>query len=618
MDPPRRRAFRLGVAAAWLACAAVAAGSALAGDHAAGDLSPTAVHVDEDGFHSAAADSSCHPRVGERRVIEVVPDVFVAVGFDVANVVLVATEEGNVVIDVGSCDERARETRAALSEFAPGPTRAVVYTHHQIEQTGGGGIWADEPDVTIWASHAMPGEFLRQYMLLDLVELRRGTRQFGLALPEALRLASAMGRCPEPSSLYNVPSIRMPTETVHGEARFELGGIDFHLIEAPGETADHLMVWIPSVALLVVGDNLIRGFPEVHQVRGAAPRQPDAWIATLDRMRALAPRHLVSARHEPIAGREEVARALVDYRDALQWLRNETLRAINRGDSIDRAAETIHLPSHLAESPYLAEETSRVDWAVRAMYISYVGWFDERPEALYPVDRQSAARREIAMMGGPEEVLAAARQARGDGEHRWALHLLAKLRESGLADSQEWDEEYAAALTALSRETRASSGASYLANVAHETLTAAEPPAKWPCPDDATIQQIPLETFFEIMALRLKADRVLKVHESLVVYITDEERQFNLTIRRGIAEINEGKPLPDMPRPVAVMLTDGLTFRKMCMGVLSPIAAMATGKLEIRGNRLAAQRFASRFVCEQKFEYPAVGDLSGQATADER
>jgi alkyl sulfatase BDS1-like metallo-beta-lactamase superfamily hydrolase len=428
-------------------------------------------------------------------------------------------------------------------------------------------------------------------------------------------MPSTLGRNPDPSSLNTVPTVRMPTKTFRGETEFQVGGVTFHLIEAPGETNDHLMVWIPSLEVLAVGDNFIRGFPEVHHVRGAPLREPGQWVATLDAMRALNPKHVISARHEPVSGRESVRAALIDYRDALQWLRNETLRAINRGDSIDSAAETITLPKHLAESPFLTEDTGCVERAVRAIYTSYVGWFDERPEALFPSDQESIAQREIRMMGGHEAVLVAARKAGQDGDHRWALHLLAKLRDDS-AEPDAWREQYATTLKALAGEVSDSSGASYLVSAANELTSKAQAPELKKCPDDETIQQIPLETILDMMCLRIKTDRVLDVHESVVVYITDEDRQFNVTIRHGIAEVDEGEPLPEMPKPEAILVTDGLTFRKMCMGILSPVAAVAIGDLKIRGSRLAAMRFSRRFECKQLYEKPETSETVRLSASD--
>lgn len=556
------------------------------------DVEPT---VDETVTYSTQLSSE------EPRVIEVLPNVFVADGYDIAKTVVIATSDGNVVIDTGSCDDRAREMRAALVEHASGPTEAVIYTHHQIEQIGGGGVWADNPEVAVWAAESMPGEFLRQYVLLDRAVLRRGIRQYGLSMPEEMRIPVDTGRSADPSSLERVPMVRMPTETVQDEATFTVGDVEFQLFAAPGETKDHLMVWIPSLKVLIAGDNIGPGFPQVNHMRGSPPRSPDKWISTLDRMREFEPEYLISSQLQPISGSEEVLAALVDYRDALHWLREETLRAINRGDSIDQAAESIQLPERLAESPYLGESSDRVGWAVRAMYTSYVGWFDERPEALFPCDKQTAEQREVEMMGGPEAVLDAAQEARRDGDHRWALHLLAKLRNYKLDTTEQWAVEYAETLVDLSRELTDTHAANYLASMANEVMTSDQQEVSLPCPEDETILQIPVATFFEIMSLRLKTDCVMDKHESIVVYITDEKQQYNVTIRHGVLEVDEGEPLPGMPKPGAVLVADGLTFRKMCLGVISPLGALTQGKLEIRGNKLTAQRFTTWFHAEKRF-----------------
>lgn len=535
------------------------------------------------------------------RIVEVAPNVFVADGYDIAKTVVIATSEGNVVIDTGSCGDRAQEIRTAFAEHAPGPIAAVIYTHHQIEQTGGGGVWVDDAKIPVWAAESMPNEFLRQYVLLNKAVLRRGTRQFGLSMPEAMRIPLSTGRNADPAALENTPLIRMPTETVSDEATFTVGQTEFQLISAPGETRDHLLVWLPSEKVLIAGDNFGPGFPEVHHVRGTQSRSPEEWINTLDRMRALEPEVLVSSRAATLSDANEVRAALIAYRDALQWVKEETLRAINRGDSVDQAVETIALPEHLAASPYLTESECRIGWAVRSMYHSYVGWFDERPETLYPCNRQTVASREIEMMGGPEAVIDAARQAQQEGDTRWALHLLAKLRDSNPDAAADWAEDYKTTLQAISSETGDTSAASFLATLGEEAIAPETAGSKMPCPSDETLQQIPLTSYFDIMSLRLKRDYVLDRHEAFVIYITDEKQQYNVTVRHGLLEVDQGQPLPGMPKPAAILVVDGLTFRKMCLGLTSPLAALAQGKLEVRGNKLAAQRFTKWFHPDKRF-----------------
>lgn len=98
--------------------------------------------------------------------------------------------------------------------------------------------------------------------------------------------------------------------------------------------------------------------------------------------------------------------------------------------------------------------------------------------------------------------------------------------------------------------------------------------------------EVPLSVLFSQMAIRLKPDNVMNVHESAQLIFPDGNRRFVVTIRRGIAEVVEGDPLPGTPDPMAVLVTDAGTFRLMALNLLSPLTAFNEGKTEIRGSAL--------------------------------
>ncbi|MBX3413975.1 MAG: MBL fold metallo-hydrolase [Pirellulales bacterium] len=574
------------------------------------EAAAAAIDVADDTAAVVSVDTFLAEHVGEPQIVSVTPEVFVAVGYDLANVVLVRTPEGNVLIDTGSCSPQAALICEQMEEVAPGEVKAIVYTHGGIEQLGGAGVWVANRDVPVYGTRALEEEFLRQFVLLQSAEMRRGIRQFGMLLPEGDRTATAWGRMPEISQLEGVPNIRLPNQTFDDELVFTVGGVEFQLYAAPGESPDHLFVWIPAAKTLIAGDNFVSAFPKICGLRGSPQRNADRWIASLDRMRSLAPEHLISAHHLPISGSAEVLEALTIHRDTIQWLRDATLRAINRGEPVDEFAAKLQLPAHLVESPYLAPVTGCVEWAARTMYSSYVGWFDERPESLQPVAPSVAAQREIEMMGGADVVLAAANQAREQGDAAWAVHLLSKLERAGIdhdaaedvATEQAVHTSLAASLEGLAEKTQATDAKTYLASMATELRSGGWQNQPWPCPSDETLRQVPLEAFFRAMALSLKSDETADIHETYYVLISDEQRNFVLTLRYGVLEVAEGAPLPGTPRAQASITTDGLTWRKMCLGVANPTVEIMSGRAQVKGNLQMVRRFARYFDCPNKYE----------------
>lgn len=383
----------------------------------------------------ARLDAYCRQQHGQPRVERVSEHVWVALGHDIANVVMISTPAGKVVVDTGGSLERARVMRQALEQAAgPGPMLAVVLTHSHVDHIAGTNVWA-QPGTPIWASAEFIPHLLKQYSMFMPAEAARGRRQFGLHVRPELLPCSALGQRMDPQTLRETGAL-MPTHTFSGSQTLSFGGVEIELIEAPGETHDQIVVWVPGDRTLIPADDFYNAFPNLYTLRGTSLRPVEGWIKSLDAMRALAPEHLVPCHTNPLHGREAVGQALTNYRDAIQWLLDEVVRRANQGQDVETIAHEVSLPPHLAGLPYLAPTYGQLDWSARAIYDNYLGWFDGRPEALYTLAPAEAAAREIGLMGGPEKVLALARQALEAKDPRWALHLLAKLRQSGLPQGQ--------------------------------------------------------------------------------------------------------------------------------------------------------------------------------------
>ena len=542
----------------------------------------------------SALTDHCEDDIGPPRVIEVTNGVWVAIGYDLANTILVATEDGNVVIDVGMSPERARTAKEALLARAPGRTAAIVYTHSHIDHVGGASAWV-EPGTEIWATDAFAEHFVKQYARLRPAEARRGARQFGVDVDDASLPCAGIGRRIDLAAAGRT-GVRMPTRTFTGEAVLEVGGVRIELTEAHGETHDHLFVWVPSREVLLPGDDYYRAFPNLYTIRGTSPRPVDAWVASIDAMRRRSPAFLVPSHTVPVVGREAVAETLTRYRDGIQWVRDRVVQAANEGVPLDTIAETVGLPPGLADAPSLQPFYGQVDWSARAIYSNELGWFDGRPEALYPMETRDRAAKTVALMGGVERVWAEADGAI-EGDPRWALHLLSLLGDSELATvahGGRWATAKARALESLATGIGNANGRGYLLESAWE-LRGGVATAPLPEPDDALLDAIPVRTFFDVMASRLVPERSIDAHESVSFTFTDTGERFVVTVRRGIAEVVEGDPLPGTPAPVADVRTTTAVWRRLAADLRSPVSAVTSGDLSVGGDPAAFYTFTRRF-----------------------
>ena len=558
--------------------------------------SPADVESGKDMARPGLLSDQCGNMIGEPRVEQVSEHVWLAIGYDLASVILIHTPDGNIIVDTGMSPSRAEIIKKALAEKAPqGRVRAIVYTHSHIDHVGGASVWK-EPDTRIWASKNFLENLFKQYALFGPIETIRGKRQFGEDVSEAELPCSAIGRKADVQAALE-SGLRLPTDTFSGRQTLNIGGLDIELNEAHGETSDQLFIWIPADKTLLAADNFYRAFPNLYTIRGTEPRPVDAWIKALDAMRRKEAEHLVPQHTTPIHGKKDIAAALTLYRDAIQWVRDEVVRRANDGQDMNTIAENITLPAHLTGGAYTRELYGQVDWSAKGIYTGALGWFDGRAETLYPVTVKDAAQREVRLMGGPDKVIKLAEQAGQEGDFRWAIHLLTKLKDSALHDGKtrkDIDNRLADNYENLAAGIANTNGRGYLLQTAYELRNGFSKPKDAKLSEEV-VAEIPLDKIFSIMATRLIIDRTIDVHESVVFIFPREKTQFVITVRKGVAEIVEGDALPGTPEPLAEVTMDELTFRKVATKLTSAAAAVASGKVKIKGSRLGYLKFMSRF-----------------------
>jgi len=394
----------------------------------------------------------------------------------------------------------------------------------------------------------------------------------------------------------------VPTHTFTCKTSFDVGGVEFELVEAHGETHDHLFVWLPGKDALLCADLYYHSFPNLYSIRGSSPRPIRDWIRSLDAMRRLEPAFLLPSHTTPVRGKELINKQLTDYRDGIQWVYVATIRGANAGKSLDVLAEEIALPPHLRGQEALDELYGQIDWSVRAVYTNELGWYDGEAEALYRLPVEEQAQRIIGTMGGVEVVLRKVEEAVREGgreggneaELRWALYLLRLVKEAGEGGREGgWVRGLEVeALRWLGESVINTNGRGYLMQVALELegkATMSEPVL-----GSAFIEGIPISLILELMVTRLVPEKSVDVHMTAIYAIG--EHQYFVTVRRGVVEIEEGeKPLPGTPDPVGTFTTSEAVFRRIALNEMSPAVAVAKGEAKIEGDLVAFMRMNMMF-----------------------
>jgi alkyl sulfatase BDS1-like metallo-beta-lactamase superfamily hydrolase len=137
----------------------------------------------------------------------------------------------------------------------------------------------------------------------------------------------------------------------------------------------------------------------------------------------LGPEHVVPSHTRPVQGAAAARAALTAYRDGIKSILDQTIQGMMRGERPDELVQHVTLPPDLAGSPYLQEFYGAVEWTVRGIYADRVGWFDGNATNLFPLLEKDRAAKLVGLIGGPDQVLARAREALAAHEFEWAAEL---------------------------------------------------------------------------------------------------------------------------------------------------------------------------------------------------
>lgn len=304
-----------------------------------------------------------------------------------SNTFLVVTPEGNVVIDTSGPAGSIVHHRM-LSAVSSAPIKAIVLTHGHGDHTGGVARWRQSGTDII--THRSFPEFLQYQRRLAGFFQSRNAAQFGVAAR------------PAPNAPAAAPID--PTKTFDERLPLTIGGVAFELLHTPGETPDHLTVWIPQYRAAFIGDNYYDSFPNIYTLRGTRPRWALDYVESLNAILALDPEIVLPSHGQPIRGRDEIRRRLTRYRDAIQFVHDETVKGMNGGKDVFTLMREITLPADLD----IGETYGRISWSVRGIYEGYAGWFDGNPSTMFGTTA-SAYGEIVKLAGGPAHVIARAR-----------------------------------------------------------------------------------------------------------------------------------------------------------------------------------------------------------------
>jgi alkyl sulfatase BDS1-like metallo-beta-lactamase superfamily hydrolase len=529
---------------------------------------------------------AAHTAEFEKEVYQVTDGVHQAVGFGLANSILVEGDQCVVVVDAMGSVESAGAVRAAFEEISAKPIGALIYTHNHVDHVFGGKGFVPEGEVEVIAHETTEFYIDRLVNIIRPVISRRSARMFGTYLPREGddRMENAgIGPHLELGPGGGTVGLVRPTRTFRDQLELELCGVRFQLFHAPGETNDQIFVWLPEKRLLMPGDNIYKAFPNLYTIRGTLYRDVLEWSRSIDEMRALEPEHMAPSHTRPVSGAEGISEILTAYRDGIQYVHDQTIRGINRGLTPDELVEEVQLPPHLKNHPYLQEFYGTVEWSVRSIFTGYLGWFDGDAASLSRAGPDQRARDFVELAGGEEALLAATRAALSEERYPWAAELATQLLRVD-PDLEEVRRLKAAALRALGQRSISSNGRNYYLTQARELEGSVEIARDQKVDESvrALVTSIPIGNFMAAMPIRIDPEKSAETDLLVGFRFPDVDESYAIHVRRGVAEFQREFP----QNPDVAITVDSAVWREIAVGLRNPALTFASGAVEVQGSTL--------------------------------
>ncbi len=511
-------------------------------------------------------------------------------GFDLANVTFVAGRTGWIVIDVARSNEVAKAAYDLASEkLGRRPIKAIVYTHSHADHFGGARGLVSEADVAAGRVQVIaPAGFLAEAVSENLIAgpamARRAGYQFGTFLPKgpAGQVSAGIG----PGLAVGSQSLVPPTVEVTRTGQvLTIDGVrmEFQLTpqtEAPAE----MNIYLPELKALCLAENANATMHNVLTPRGALVRDAKQWADYLtESLRLYGARSdvLFTSHAWPRFGRAVIADYLAKHRDAYKYLHDQTVRLMNDGLTGPEIANRLKLPEALDREWYNRGYYGTTSFNSRAIYQRYMGWYDANPANLAPLEPADESGRYVAMMGGPEKVLAAAREAFARGDDRWAGALANRIvladpgaREARAFLAQVYARQAAGAESSLWRNM-------YLSGALELTGGVRTSPAAANSID--LIRNTPTAMILDVMSVRLDPAKVAGRSVSVDVVFPERNERFRIAVKNDVLTY-EAAPAPGrvdgtftLPRPafLAGVLQGGAIQPTSAAGDTQALARLA-------------------------------------------
>jgi alkyl sulfatase BDS1-like metallo-beta-lactamase superfamily hydrolase len=398
-----------------------------------------------------------HRKRLELKFYPVGDDAWCLVGNGLSNQTFVRGPQGIIAIDSGESVEEMDAALQFLRAVTAEPIVACIYSHfHYVNGTqailneGGLGHLAIYGHEGIAANLSRFGGEIAPRSGRGLVQ------QFGTMLAD--EGSDALLHCGlglfyrNPSHAPFTAGYLPANVTFANSMQTTIAGLDVLMLHAPSDATDSITIFFPELGLCV--NNLVwPALFNIFAIRGEEYRDPRILLSGLDEIVDFEPQHLIGA-HGPPLSDPDLGSSVLNYRDSIQFLWDQTVRQANKGATLAEATHAINLPERFQEQALTKEFYGVAEHHIRQIHNGLFGWFDEDESHLFPLNTVDRNDRLIAGFGGRSNVEAKIAEAIEKDDLRWALELATWLVRSGSTTQADRDT-LASCLRNIAQQTSA-------------------------------------------------------------------------------------------------------------------------------------------------------------------
>jgi alkyl sulfatase BDS1-like metallo-beta-lactamase superfamily hydrolase len=554
--------------------------------------------LDAYGFLEGECPPSVNPslwRQGQLNAIhglfEVTEGIYQVRGLDLSNMTIVEGDSGVLVIDpLISCECAAAALALYREHRGERPVRGLLYTHSHVDHFGGarGIVSAEEVasgEVPVLAPEGFLEHAVSENVFAGTAMTRRASYMYGawLAKGPQGQVGSGLGHT---ASLGKVSLIAPTLEITETGQRETVDGIEMVFQLTPGTEAPAEMNFLfPHRRALCIAENATHNLHNVLTPRGALVRDAHVWARYLDDAIELfcADADVVFAGHHwPRWGRERIVDFLAKQRDLYGYIHDQTLRLLNKGLLPTEIAEVLELPPGLEREWHCRGYYGSLSHNVKAVYQRYLGWFDGNPAHLWPHPPEQAGQRYVALAGGAERLLAAARRAYEEADFRWVAELVNHLVFADPAN-EEARELQARALEQLAFGAENATWRNFFLTGAVELREGVLGTAATIAPE--VLSGLSTSQLLDAIAIQIDGPRAGETRIAMRWSLPDTAEEFRLVLENGVLRHRAGRPPEDEIQTTVTIERSALN--ELILGRATPEALLGSGRLQVEGDASA-------------------------------